>query len=290
MLEKHTTFMGRFHDLRRKLADTLATLEANGIRVNPSSRFREYLRQLDAAVKADGVTVPKSLDLAVWHRSLIEIDDLALVVETLSANPPVSGWKEAVERSLSGGLRRTDEVKHSPARDIQFELVIASILRKARYDVELAEPDVMVTSETPSFGFAAKRPRTTAKMDKNIRDGDKQIIRTPFDGILALDLTVLVSPTDAHLTTTDFAAAFEFVKQVANNFIHRNGGRVRSLVTTARTFGLIVHVAAPVYDAATPRLAYARRWSISNLCDLNDPRTDILRKLTERLAVVESAG
>ena len=34
---------------------------------------------------------------------------------------------------------------------------------------------------------------------------------------------------------------------------------------------MIAHVAVPVFDVEAPRLAYARRWAVSNLCKLKDP-------------------
>lgn len=60
-------------------------------------------------------------------------------------------------------------------------------------------------------------------------------------------------------------------------------------MNTAHTFGLIAHVAVPIFEAKTPRLAYARRWAVSNLCDLKDPRTEKLQEIAERLRVAEGA-
>ena len=278
-----------FPQLRDRTAELIAFLEANGVRVHPASRLAQYLKQLTAACKADGVSVPKDLDLAIWHRSLIEVDDLNLVARSLSAAPEVKGWKEAVSRSLGGGLVRTDEIKHSPARDIQFELIIASMCRRAKYDVELAEPDVVLTSQTPNIGIAAKRPRSFNNLDRMIREADKQIAGSGLQGIVAIDLSLVVSPTDAHITTTDFQAAFDRVKAIANSFIERNGDHVRSLVNTAHTFGVLAHVAVPIFEVETPRLAYARRWALSNLCKLDDPRTETLRVMAERLREAEGA-
>ncbi|HWS72797.1 MAG TPA: hypothetical protein VN605_11815 [Thermoanaerobaculia bacterium] len=276
-----------FASLRDRTAELIEFLVANGIRVHPSSRLPQYLKQLNAAAKVDGVTVPKELDLAIWHRCLIEVDDLNLVARSLSAAPEVAGWKDAVSCALRGGVVRTDEIKHSPARDIQFELIIASMFRRAAYQVELAEPDVVLTSETPPIGVAAKRPRSLNNLDNIIGDADKQIARSGLHGILALDLSLVVAPTDAHISTTDFHEAFKRVKEIANGFILRNGDHVRSLVDASHTFGLIAHVAVPIFDAVTPRLAYGRRWAISNLCALDDARTATLRAMAERLGEAE---
>jgi hypothetical protein len=278
-----------FAELRDRTADLIKFLEANGVRVNPSSRLAQYLKQLTAAMKADRVTVPKALDLAIWHRSLIEVDDLNLVARSLSVEPEVEGWKQAVSRALGGGVVRTDEIKHSPARDFQFELIIASMFRRANYTVELAEPDVVVTSETPHIGIAAKRPRSKNGLDEMIHKADKQIAGSGLQGIVALDLSLIVSPNDDHITTTDFQAAFNRVKDIANSFIQRNGAHILSLVNTKHTFGLIAHVGVPIFETQTPRLAYGRQWAVSNLCELTDPRGDIMRQIADRLRVAEGA-
>jgi hypothetical protein len=278
-----------FQSLRDRAEALIKFLESKGIRVNPSSRLAQYVRQLGAAMKSDGVTVPKGLDLAIWHRCLIEVDDLDLVARSLSAPPEVKGWKETLKKALGGGVVRTDEIKHSPARDVQFELIIASMLRRAKYEVELEEPDVVVTSETPNIGVAAKRPRSFNNLDEMIGKADDQIKGTGLQGIVALDLSIIAAPKDEHITTRDFRAAFDHVKNVANSFIQKSGDRVISLVDTSRTFGLIAHVAVPIFDVETPRLAYARRWAVSNLCKLDDARTAILREMTERLRVAEDA-
>jgi len=213
--------VGTFPHLRDRTAALIAFLEANGVRVNPSSRLAQYLKQLNAAVAADGVTVPKGLDLAIWHRCLIEVADLDLVARSLSIAPGVKGWKEALSRALSGGVVRTDEIKHSPARDIQFELIIASMFCRAKYEVDLAEPDVVVTSETPQIGIAAKRPRSFNNLDEMIKKADKQIKGSGLQGIIALDLSIIAAPGDEHITTRDFQATFNHVKDIATASFRR---------------------------------------------------------------------
>jgi hypothetical protein len=278
-----------FAELRDRTADLIQFLEANGVRVNPSSRLAQYLKQLTAATKADGVTVPKGLDLPIWHRSLIEVDDLNLVARSLSLAPEVKGWREALSRALGGGAVRTDEVKHSLARDIQFELIIASMFRRANYTVELAEPDVVLTSETPQIGIAAKRPRSMNKLDEMIKKADKQIAGSGLQGIVALDMSLIVSPNDDHITTDDYQTAFNHVKDIANNFVATKGHHITSLVDTAHTFGVIAHLGIPIFENVTPRLAYGRRWAVSNLCELEDPRAETLRTIADRLRDAEGA-
>jgi hypothetical protein len=272
-----------FPQLRDRTVTLIGFLESVGVRVPRSSRLREYLRQLEAACRANGVTVPAHLDLSKWHRSLTEIDDLDFVARELSQPPKVRGWDRAMRLCLAGGVRRADEVKHSGARDIQFELVTAAMLRRAGFAVELAEPDVLIHYKDGRFGIAAKRPRSIKKLRANICDADKQIGRSGMQGIIAVDLSCVFNRNDAHLVTGSFGAANAYVKQIANEFVRRNAHRVVALVDTMHTFGFLAHFAAPIFDTATPRLAHARRWTFSNLCSFEDPRTKLLMEIADQL-------
>jgi len=276
-----------YSDLRDRTICHLRTLKDAGIQVSPVCRFWKYVRQLEAASRADGISVPDGLDLPTWHRSLNELEDLDLITSNLTREPAVAGWERAVDQMLSGGTRRTDEVKHSRARDIQFELVLAAMWRQAGYGVELLEPDVVVTSTNPQFGIAAKRPRTVSNLTANIRKANSQIARSGRPGIIAIDLTCLLNPTDVHISTADFRAASAFVIQKTDSFIDANASRIVSLVDPQKTFGVAVHFAMPILLRTRPALGWSRRLSISNLCNSTDPRASLLAETAERMATVE---
>lgn len=96
-----------------------------------------------------------------------------------------------VRWALDGGVLRTDEIKHSPARDCQFKLVVASGFRQAGYAVELAELDLVVETSIGPFGVAAKRPRVQSKIERNIRDARHQIEDHTGSGAIAVDVSIL---------------------------------------------------------------------------------------------------
>lgn len=279
-----------FEEVSTRLAETIRSLESAGIRVSPGSRYREYLKQFAAMATTDRSNPVVKVDLGVWHRSLAEVSDLVLICGTLLDVPLIPGVATSLEHMLSGPVRRGLEKKHSRARDVQFELVIASLLKRVGYSIELAEPDIVITSGRTRFGVAAKRPRSNKKVESIVRDADRQIARSGLQGVIALDLSCTANPGDNHFNTADFATAFERVKRLADAFIHENGQRLRSRVNPFRSFGLVVHVGVPVFDLMALRLAHVRRWAITNFCDLSDPRAEMLHTLTADIAAAEANG
>jgi hypothetical protein len=267
-----------YPDLISRTRNDLRLLTDNGIRVSPSCRFTKYLRQLEAASRADGFTVPRGVDLKLWVRSLVELDDLHLIVSQLPLFPPVLGWQARVQAMLSGGTVRAEETKHSSGRDVQFELITAAMIREAGYRVSLDEPDVVVTSTVPRFGVAAKRPRRYQAVQANVEEAGRQIRKAEVLGIVALDITCLKAPDDPCLLVDDFSVAFETVVRTADAFIHRHSHALRERRKTPLAIGMAVHFALPVFVANSRqhRFAYARRLALSNWADLHDPRTRLL--------------
>ena len=160
--------------------------------------------------------------------------------------------------------------------------------RQAGYEVQLREPDVLVTAGQFQFGIAAKRPRSVAKLSSNIRKANKQIMDSGHPGIVAIDLNCLVSPTDVHIITDDFRTGFAEVINKANSFVHQYASRVRSLVDPDRAFGVAVHFSMPIRVLSKqPRLGWARRLALSNFCHLSDPRATLLAQAAERMAAVQ---
>jgi hypothetical protein len=270
-------------ELRSRTAKMIDILRQEGIRVHPASRLAQYLRQLDAAACTDGLLVPKGLKLEAWHRALFELDDLHMIVDELRRAPEVSGWQHLIKQALDGGILPSDEVKHARARDIQFELSMAAMLRRAGYEVLLAEPDVLVRVQKRKYGLAAKRPRSIMNLDKAIRDADKQIARSGRDGFIALDLSFMLNTRDHHIQTNVPDLAMAHVTKTADSFIHNNAPRLRSLVDPNRTFGILVHFGMLVFHSGLTRLGYARRYSISNFCDLKDRRAKFLKSAAHRM-------
>src|SRR5262249_19728527 len=157
---------------------------------HPQSRLAVYRRQLEFAERADrtqGADLVRMLP--VLHQARHELEQLYLIVSELFRPPPLSKLDGPLQKLLAGHALPQSE-RHTISRDTQFELYIAAVFRRAGYEVQLEEPDVLVKVRGSWVGIAAKRPKTPKKIERRLREGRKQIERLGKPGIVAIDVSV----------------------------------------------------------------------------------------------------
>ena len=282
-----------FSALRVRLADLRQRLAFAGITVHPSSRFARYSIELEIAARSEYDMPPDDL-LRVWHRLLIEVDDLDVILRTLSEQPAVEGWQDKVQATLSGGILRTHDQDACAARNTQFELLVASIIRRAGYAIRLGdtlngEPDVIASSNAGLLAVEAKRPRSSAKLRRNIRIGQRQMAQHGLTGLVAIDLSILENPSDKHFTTTDFAQTHEsLVQRFLETSSYVRWAETRNIDTSV-VFGLLTHVALPVWEPDERTLSFIQRWPVVSLIERSDARHPALLELHEKLSYISAA-
>jgi hypothetical protein len=268
-------------DLALRAANTLSELRKHGLHLAGGSRYHRYASELRHASESSGRITPERL--AIWHRAVIELYDLEAAVRVLATPPEVEGWRRIVQETLSGGVRRTDEVRHSRSRDIQFEVAVATLLRESGFNVMFAEPDVVARRGDREIAFAVKRPRSRAKVVSNVKAAGQQMVKSMKSGLIALDITCVTSLADRTIACGD-AETYRLLADVAGNFGSRNALTLARMVHTENTCGLLVHVALPVANARDGTLGHIRSWSVTSLVEDSDPRTRLLKGLAQRIA------
>ena len=260
----------------------LENLRAQGLRVSGSCRLAQYVRQMQHLKSAatGGLTV--SIDVPLFAQALLEIQVIDTIVRGLTQPSPLPGWERRVQEILRGAAKPQDELNFSAARDFQFELVLAASLRLVGYEVALEEPDVVVKSVLPRIGFAAKRPRSLQTVEANVRAADKQISRSRMAGVIALDLSLLMSPKNLPVTVDDPAIAEKLIIQTVDGFIHDNHERIADVIDHRWTFGILVY-GSVLLQRRDFSVATYRRWSVANLAPLFDRRVVALRVATHKL-------
>ncbi len=274
--------MLRFKDLLVRAELLVAQLEAAGIPVKAGSRFDQYVAELRSALPHECGSPPEAI-LRRWHRLLIEVEDLADIVTTLSTPPATAGWKERVRESLSGNFLRTEEVNHSRARDIQFELILAAQLRKCGYATAFQEPDVIATIEDTRIGIAAKRPRSRQKLQKVAKEAARQVIKTDTQGIVAIDVTVVANPDDRHLATNNEAATQDLIEEQGRRIGRYLAATIGSRFGTSHIFAVLSRLTIPVWVPEERMLAFANQWTIATLIGANDSRWRICEELRDKM-------
>ena len=263
----------------RKARTLVVFLQQHRIRLAHDSRVMVYIRQLEEG---------PGRNVSVRHRALLELDDLRLVVDALACPEPLRGWQDRVQALVAGHALPQDDTQ-ATARNLQFELVLASLLRRAGYEVELREPDVIATSPELSFAFAAKRPKSRKKLPQNIRDANRQIRHqvnsSSLCGVVALDLSQLLNPQNGYLSSESFSEASTKVHIELHDFVRKHAAAFRRSVDPQTTIAIATYFPCLVLDCSRGTLGYVRAWSFANMCDHNDPRFEILRRLGERVGI-----
>lgn len=275
----------QYDALLDSLKNLKAKLEDYGLRVPAGSRLDAYQRSLEKAIRiAEKTEPPPDFDVRRFHNALFEVGQIHFIVDELAQTPEVPGWSRGVQSLLFGKADPADEGSRTPSRDLQFELFMAALSRAGGYDISLAEPDVLVAHSELPFGIAAKRPKSLARLDKAVRQARKQIVHSGYDGVVALDISLLQNPESDFAIVTKPELAAQVIGHFADYFLDHNAGRIRSLVNSNRVFGVVIHMSALFFDRAQQRLGSALRISSANLCPPKDRRAYVLQEYVQQVA------
>lgn len=264
-----TFSLEELHADARQLRDTLT---AAGITIPTSSRVWQYLSQLDLLEQAarDG-TLERAPDMRVLHHGVAELLELVVIVQELSRPPAVAAWAREVERLLGDAAAPSPREPRTPSRDLQFQLWLAAVSRKAGYEISLAEPDVILRDGEFALGLAAKRLRSVAKLDMRFKKASLQVARSGHPGIVAMDLSVLFNPGYGTIVVAEPEHTLKVVGNSARGFAERNIRRIAHLVDRRHVVGLLV-VAKGLFLVEGSRLAPAHHVEWKNLCRVDDSR------------------
>lgn len=266
----------------------LELLRQQGLRVSPSCRLAEYVRQMQcmkAAAADPKAANARKLDVPLFAQALLEIQVLDLIMRGLTQRPPAPGWQRRVQQILGGSAKPQEQVAFSPARDLQFELMLAASFRLVGYDVSLEEPDVVLKSVLPWIGFAAKRPRSVETVQPNLEQASDQISRSRIPGVIALDLSLLMSPKNLPVTIGEPRNTEKRIIDTVDGFVHENYGLIANVIDQRWVFGLLVYGSVLLQHPDRWVSTY-RRLSVANLAPLYDRRVVALRVATHKLGSI----
>ncbi len=267
--ESHKQSTSTFEQLAENLRSLTDRLTRHGLRMSVSGRFAEYERCIDRALSfSEGHVAVSDEDLVVLHRAMIETYELGLIVEELGGRPGVAGWKEKTQDVLGGRAVGGGANRHDLARDIQFELYIAALTRRAGFQVHLGEPDVLCfDEELGDLALAAKRIQSKRKIRKRIKEANKQLRDSGIPGFVAVDLTWAVPEFNAIRRGASNDSIGAALNADVRSYVEDNALMLLKEIDTRWTYALLVHVAAPCVVAKGPRLGNNRVLRLLNFCN-----------------------
>lgn len=200
--------------LLSRLTAALAYLEHIGIRVPTNGRARRAARLLEQlgddreAIEAGNLAQLKRIEAA--HRTAWEVSLIAYAryVATRGANPFPNDRLQIMMR----GAELPERVG-TQARDAQFEMYIAAMLRLGGADVRRGEPDLRILFGPERVGIAAKRvsSREPSQVRRHLKKAAEQILAARLRGFIAINLDSRFLEMALPRSEPDRIAAFEGV-------------------------------------------------------------------------------
>ncbi len=160
------------------------------------------------------------------------------------------------------------------ARDTQFELFLAAMLRLGGVSVADGEPDLLMGYGTSEVGVAAKRIRSLNidQVQKNARDAASQIERESVRGWIALNLDSRFAVVDYAQPEDTLLVEFSETFNSVNAALRRPA--LKSHVLGFMLFGYVHSWHPPAKGTSAPRLHWAAPLQWQGLPD--DPQDKAL--------------
>lgn len=205
-------------DLAQGLSQLPGKLQELGLTIPPGSRLALYARDLERCLR--GETIHASDTQKRLETALKECAQILPSLRILGRQPSIPGLRSKVEIALGGQAYREREPQNTPARDAQFEIFLAGLLRFAGYEPRFEEPDVVFNAHCgDTIGIAAKRVKSQSQLRKLARGARNQLKRVGGPGIAALHLDFIGSDRKSfeNFSEAQVAARKENKRCVKNN-------------------------------------------------------------------------
>lgn len=152
-----------------------------------------------------------------WDSRFKEYYDALIVVARLSsaviALKDRQGLKKRLSIILKGSLIQNFEPQ--TAKDLFYELEMAYVFKSVGFDIELRDPDVVISSNglSSKLGVACKHPSSTKQIHEHLSKGYNQITKESMKGFVSIGFDQLIFEKPQYL---DFRVGEEDPLHVAN--------------------------------------------------------------------------
>ncbi len=233
-------------DLLTQFVEAIDQLESWGIAIPASSRFAQYRDRFTAYVakarEGGFITLTQMYQILFDHR---EIDELIAIAHSFVGKPPEVALERL--RIMVSGSEHPDEEASSLARDLQWELYLRSLLRRADIPADMGDPDLVSVIDGMQIPIEAKRPKTEARLDDRLRKAVSQIAQSGTPGVIALSLDRAVRRGRGVLRGPSVEALENKVAELVEQVVHRNLHRIVNRVRDRPVLGIVFHARLPTW-------------------------------------------
>lgn len=262
-------------------------LDSYDLRIHPESRIGQFSRCIEKAAELVAQGNEKmAIQEGLFHQAATELSQLLFITRELPGFLEPIEVKRHLQKLVDGTALPQAEIKSASSRDLQFELYMASILNRGGLNVALAEPDILVGVGRDTTGIAAKRPKSTKNFSKCIADASKQILRSGYEGIIAIDLSVIFNPENGPLNVEKPEDAVRMVVQGMQSWISHNHSALTGIIRNDQVFGILTFWCTQTLNESTDELGFVEQIVGTNFCETHDPRFSLLHDITRTAHLV----
>lgn len=225
-------------DLAKRSDAVLTWLDRIGYSPKPSSRIDVYIRVIqDAAAHESGI------DPDLLIRAIRELSELYVIRCKFRFCPIPRNARPLFSNLVRGGIFPDEEGQNTAARDSQFHLYLAAVLRLAWVFPAFDEPDLVLPRR--SLGIAVKRLTGTSptNFNRRLRKGSDQLAQAGMRGIICIDATEVMAPRREMMHFDSNAALDQFYSEVDQwfeTFLSHHGSEVEASVDPSYVISVLI--------------------------------------------------
>ncbi len=169
-----------------------------------------------------------------------------------------SSSTELLRRIAGNPIDLSARSGHSQAKDALWELELLTLFRRCGINARSAEPDILLNIEGDNYALACKKVYSVRGIEAQVRKGTKQISKSGYPGLVALNIDELV-PADSILECVTLASGMEHLAIFVRNFVNAQRQSLERFIQEGRCDGIMFTVSCPLgTENSLPRFLNAR--------------------------------
>lgn len=264
-------------DILKQIEEIFRVLEEHDIPFNKSSRFYLFYKDYSRLLESNNMEEHFS-ELLEGMRDFFEIKSIVSSKEILHNS------KNELKQLFSGS-RLPAEDTNTLARNLQYQLYLASRFSNSGMEINCVEPDFNFEYEGEIYSVAAKRITSRNKVIERIKEAEKQILRHDYDGFIAISLDRLLNIANPYILTNNpdvlSSATYELLTGIVKELFDAECFESRD----KKVKGMIITLGVPCFTPIDLSIGYGFNLQLFPLTDPNDIyEFERIGKISERLS------
>ena len=181
--------------------------------INPNNRFSKFVKEYEKLYQNNDLpffSSEKHIELLAGFKDFVELEMI------YSSGIYKDASMSELKRLFDGNILHFGDANQTP-RDLQFQFSIAALLKNNGCTVKMCEPDFIFHYDRIDYPVAAKRLSSQKKIEKRIKEAEKQISKYDNPGIIALSIENLFKQEDQIINNKPLSQSAE---ELDNRFIN----------------------------------------------------------------------